>query len=328
MLAAGKWEAWEVEFLRTAYQDGTPPQQIAEALGRKKRAVINKAYYLHLSKKMWRPEEVAQLRCFYRTDEPNLYAIAEAMGRTRWSIAMKANELGITVPGRTRMAPIEIRRPAAQLAAAKPATKRKKRLATLKQFQETGHPRGMLGKTHTPEVRRRISEAQRKRWADPNADVHTPEYRQKMSDASMANAIQRLRRGNAKVAWSRAKSGTRPDLGIYVRSRWEANYARYLKWLASRGEIASWEYEPETFIFEAIKRGTRSYTPDFKVTENDGRVIYHEVKGWMDPKSVTKLKRMAQYYPDVKILVISQPEYQAIARWRRLIPDWEDNDSS
>src|SRR3990172_2886201 len=52
-----------------------------------------------------------------------------------------------------------------------------------------------------------------------------------------------------------AKGGTRTDLGFYVRSSWEANYARYLKWLQSNGEIIEWHYEPDTFNFDSIKRG-------------------------------------------------------------------------
>lgn len=88
-------------------------------------------------------------------------------------------------------------------------------------------------------------------------------------------------------------SGTREDLGIYVRSRWEANYARYLNWLKSLGEIRDWKYEPDTFEFADIKRGTRFYTPDFKITEKNGETVYHEVKGWLDQRSATKLKRMA-----------------------------------
>ena len=59
-----------------------------------------------------------------------------------------------------------------------------------------------------------------------------------------------------------------------------------------QGEILKWEYEPETFWFEKIKRGVRTYTPDFKVTEKDGSIIFHEVKGYMDARSKTKLKRM------------------------------------
>ena len=119
--------------------------------------------------------------------------------------------------------------------------------------------------------------------------------------------------------------GKRPDLGdLYVRSSWEANYARYLNWLVSIGEIKSWEYESEVFEFHAIKRGTRSYTPDFRVVNNDDSVEYHEVKGWMDQKSRTKLKRMAKYYPEIKIVLIDEDVYKKLASdVRMFIPEWE-----
>lgn len=125
--------------------------------------------------------------------------------------------------------------------------------------------------------------------------------------------------------YSRAKAGTREDLGFYVRSAWEANYARYLNWLVEKGEIHRYEYEPDTFWFEQIKRGTRSYTPDFKVwpKTNSPEFEYHEVKGWMDQKSKTKLKRMGKYYPEVKIVLVDQAVYKAIAKWKSLIPNWE-----
>ena len=55
--------------------------------------------------------------------------------------------------------------------------------------------------------------------------------------------------------------------------------ARYLNWLISRGELVSWEYEPDTFEFVKIKRGSRFYTPDFKLKEMDGSTVYWEVKG-------------------------------------------------
>lgn len=122
-----------------------------------------------------------------------------------------------------------------------------------------------------------------------------------------------------------AMGGYREDLGFYVRSRMEANYARYLKWLHARGDIADWAYEADTFEFP-VKRGTRFYTPDFKITERNGRVVYHEVKGYMDAKSATQLKRMAKYYPEVVVLVVDKEQMQAIGRWRRLIPGWEGSD--
>jgi hypothetical protein len=112
-----------------------------------------------------------------------------------------------------------------------------------------------------------------------------------------------------------ANQGKRGDLGgLYVRSAWEANYARYLNWLIQIGQIKDWDYEPDTFEFHKIKRGTRFYTPDFKITNTDGSIEYHEIKGWMDAKSNTQLKRMAKYYPDVKVKVIDADAYKALKR--------------
>ena len=115
-----------------------------------------------------------------------------------------------------------------------------------------------------------------------------------------------------------------PD-GLYLRSRWEANYARYLMWLESRGEIQRWEYEPDTFWFEKIKRGVRSYLPDFKIWKTaDSEPYYVEVKGNMDSKSATKLKRMAKYYPDVSLELCDVHVYSTIrTNFKKIIPNWE-----
>ena len=110
--------------------------------------------------------------------------------------------------------------------------------------------------------------------------------------------------------------------GLYVRSSWEANYARYLSFLVSNGEILGWEYEPDTFEFP-VKRGNIAYTPDFKIINNDGSVEYHEVKGYMDKDSAVKLKRMEKYYPTIKVVVIGKDEYTMLKKWAKLINGWE-----
>lgn len=111
---------------------------------------------------------------------------------------------------------------------------------------------------------------------------------------------------------------------IYARSRWEANYARYLEVLRLNNEIVQWEYEPETFWFMGIKRGVRSYLPDFKVTFKAGRIEFHEVKGWMDARSKTKIKRMAKYHPNIKLIVITEKWFSSNRlKLAGLIPDWE-----
>jgi len=120
-------------------------------------------------------------------------------------------------------------------------------------------------------------------------------------------------------------SGRRDDLGgLYVRSRWEANYARYLQWLEDQGQIVGWDYEPRTFDFP-VKRGIRSYTPDFRVDAADDTYEWHEVKGYMDDRSRVKLDRFRKYYPDEPPIVLIQgEELAAIARQvERLVPGWE-----
>lgn len=125
---------------------------------------------------------------------------------------------------------------------------------------------------------------------------------------------------------SEVKSGWRTIGGKakYYRSRWEANFACYLEWLKSIGEIKAWEHEPETFWFKGIKRGVVSYLPDFKVEENNGDIVYYEVKGYMDGRSRTKIKRMAKYYPEIKLAVIERRQYMEIQnKVGRLIKGWE-----
>lgn len=110
---------------------------------------------------------------------------------------------------------------------------------------------------------------------------------------------------------------------IYCRSTWERNYCRYLEWLKSLGQIRDWQHEPETFWFSGVKRGCVSYLPDFRIVENNGAVVFHEIKGWMDPKSKTKIKRMAKYHPQVKLVVIDQSHYRKLSsQVCKLVPGW------
>lgn len=122
------------------------------------------------------------------------------------------------------------------------------------------------------------------------------------------------------------KSGWREIGGIrkFYRSKWEANYAFYLEWLRSLGQIRAWTHESEVFWFEGIRRGSCSYLPDFRVTNNDASVEFHEVKGWMDARSKTKIRRMSKYHSEVKLIVIAEKQYNAIkGKVARLVPGWE-----
>jgi len=116
--------------------------------------------------------------------------------------------------------------------------------------------------------------------------------------------------------WKNIKRGNFNINGkeIFFRSRMEANYALYLDFLVKQKQIKKWEYEPDVFVFEKIKFGTRTYKPDFKITNNDNSIIYEETKGYMDNRSKTKIKRMGKYYPHIKLIIIDNEIYQDIKK--------------
>lgn len=137
--------------------------------------------------------------------------------------------------------------------------------------------------------------------------------------------LQKRKQKNPK-SYSHIRQGwwTNGERWIYMRSHWEANYARYLDFLKHKlKEIEDWEYEPQTFWFEGVRRGCVSYKPDFRVKYNDGHVEYHEVKGHMDNKSKTKLRRMKKHFPNVIVKVISTKRMVEIRKFSHVIDRWD-----
>lgn len=113
-----------------------------------------------------------------------------------------------------------------------------------------------------------------------------------------------VRRNMSKAASKRIKSykifsfgngGFREDIGLYVRSNWEANFARILKY-----NNINFEYESDCFT---LKEGL-TYTPDFKINN-----IYFEIKGYMDDISRNKIESFKKEYPGLTLAVISGSEY-------------------
>lgn len=172
------------------------------------------------------------------------------------------------------------------------------------------HPQGYLGKNHSIETKEKISNKSKNMWSNMTED--------KLAEITMKHVKTRHKNGTlypnrSKCTWKQ-QWATVGGVRKYFRSQWELNYAYYLEWLKSKGQIKSWEHEPETFWFDGVKRGCVSYLPDFKVTENNGSIVYHEVKGWMDDRSKTKIKRMAKYHPDVKLIVIDSKAYASLSK--------------
>ncbi len=187
-------------------------------------------------------------------------------------------------------------------------------------IKENGHPRGMLGKKHTKEAKIKFSKLSKKRWKEMGEQQKANRNKKMLKSRVLnGNYATNRKHGSWKAAWREIGGHRR-----YFRSKWEANYARYLEWLKTQNLVLAWQHEPDVFWFEGIKRGCVSYLPDFKITNNDGSFEYHEVKGWMDTRSKTKINRMRIYHPKIKLVVIAQKEYNEIKlKLSGLIPDWE-----
>ena len=308
-----KWSDADIAFLRDNYASMTQ-EELSRALNRSVGSIRTRCWLLGLNTKhpAISPDKLQAIRDWYERNQNtangdmNLPEFAKAIGMDYHNVAREARKMGLTNSHRK---PSEAKR-------------KNKGEQSREYIRLHGHPRGMKGKKHTEATKALISE-------HSAAHLETPIERHLRG--IKANMTKKERYGTAAPGWfnatnpySRTKSGKREDLGgLFVRSAWEANYARYLNFLIAQGEIASWEYEAKTFQFEGITRGVMSYTPDFKVINNDGSHEWHEVKGWMDDKSKTRLKRMAKYFPDEKVILVDSSAYKALAKWKALIPDWE-----
>jgi hypothetical protein len=238
-------------------------------------------------------------------DSGRLTDLANEMGRTKHFVCRKAKELGLT--------DVKYKFSDTHIEAIKESSKN--------QWVGKIHPKGMLGKNHTAEVRLNMSERAKRLWANPKSKFNSLSHRAFMSNRMSDFQINNPNKSNN---YSRTKKGwfVKDGQKIAMRSSWEFNYAHFLNKLVLDGKIKSWEYEAKSFKFPKLIFGCRTYTPDFLVIKNDDTIIYHEVKGWMDEKSILKIKLMKKYFPKVKLKIIDEMKYKAIEKNKNTIPNW------
>ena len=116
-----------------------------------------------------------------------------------------------------------------------------------------------------------------------------------------------------RTAYSAA--GFRKDLGHYVRSSWEADFARVLKYLG-----INYQYEPRRFTLSRADGATLTYAPDFFVPESR---CFYEVKGWMDDKSAEKIRLFREQYRGETLLVIDKTQFAELQMRYRDLVEWE-----
>lgn len=296
----------------TTYQATKNVWKTGEALGLSGQAVHTQLQKLQLiNYPNYSEEEMEEIRKEYSKpiSEFSLDELAKRLMRDKTGICKVAKTMGLTTKEHSKYK----------------SSLRMKEINIPKRWDNKEHPKGMAGKKHSDEVKKQIGKK-------------TKEFSQTLSEEQKHEIATKAVTTKIKVygtpapgfansinAYSRTKKGRREDLGdVFFRSSWEANYARYLNHLVATKQITKWEFEPDTFIFEKEIRGAKSYLPDFKVWKLDGTFEYHEIKGWMDAKSKSKLKKFAKYYPAINLVLVDAKEYRKLEKlFKTSLANWE-----
>ncbi len=183
-----------------------------------------------------------------------------------------------------------------------------------------GYATGRLRCHVTPEILQKAHDANR--GPKPNHWTKTLEARKAISErrkgwnpseatrAAMSQSAQNRVRNKRDTLHSSACGGLREDLGMYFRSRWEANFARVLNHQGKK-----WSYESDTFLLDP----TSSYTPDFL---SEG--TYYELKGRWYEGHREKVVKFQEQHPDLLFVIIEEREYRELSKqYKMLIPNWE-----
>ena len=287
-------------------------EDLSNRLNKTKSSIRNKAYELRITKrdKYYTEQEIKMLKECY--DKYSMNDLAEMLGRNESNIFRKMKELGLKKTHREHNT-IKPKKKHIYTEEEKQNISQKAK----ERIQLYGHPKGFKGHHHTKEGKEKLSFNAKNWWKQ--IDLSKLEKRNlKQRETKIKNGTLNPMT-NQSNPYSRTKSGKRKDLNnTFFRSAWEANIARYYNYIGIK-----WQFEPKTFIFSNITRGSVSYTPDFYLPDEDKWV---EVKGWMDGKSKTKLKRFKEQYPEEykKLQLITEKEYNEIKRKvGNYIKNWE-----
>ena len=114
---------------------------------------------------------------------------------------------------------------------------------------------------------------------------------------------------------------------IKCDSNYEYDYALYLDYLLANKKIKYWFRNSTRLPFsKAISYRNRTqytYTPDFWIITNKGQLELHEVKGWMNDRSIEILKQLKKDYKDLKTVFIDRKEMIKLQKtYRLIIKDW------
>lgn len=314
------WTNEEKQRLIALYPAHTD-KELQEILGKTSGQIRGMKERLGLRRKFgaFTEEEIQAVKEYYEAhpDSIDLDELVSSIGRQKTSIARVARRLGLTKQSRSmtdeqKQKDRESQKLRCQSDYYKEYVVPKLSSAANEWHQTHAHPRGMLGKHHTDEARARMSKTHTELWANK-----TEEERRAFGEERRKWLLEHGHVSTSNT-YSRCRRGIRQDLGMFFRSRWEANIARLL----NQYHIA-WEYEPVRFRFPDCGDNVLSYRPDFYLPDFD---IWIEVRGWFDENSRKRSARFAEYYPEenAKLIMIDETLYDELEKqYASEIPNWE-----
>jgi len=183
----------------------------------------------------------------------------------------------------------------------------------------------MLGKRHKEETKKKISLKRKgKTYEEIMGKEKALQFKKKLSKIMRKRVLGKNnpmygRFGEKNPHFGKpakhGKHSLKHDLGHHCRSKWEANYIRFLLWIKK-----TYKYEPKTFIIKLPNGIKATYTPDFLV---DGKE-WHELKGWKDRSKIRKWELFQQQYPNEKFVLIDRNKYKKIEKlYKYILPNWE-----
>ena len=104
-------------------------------------------------------------------------------------------------------------------------------------------------------------------------------------------------------------AGPQPHERIRFAHNSERQFAKLLDFYG-----IAWEYEPRTFVLECDREGNpvQAFSPDFYLPAYDLFIEITTLNQKLVTKKNRKVRRLRELYPDVKVKIFYQRDYQAL----------------
>ena len=197
----------------------------------------------------------------------------------------------------------------------KPESREKISQAQFKHYANGGTPWNKGLTTETNPKLKSIGQAISKSLAGLTLEMKYGTERAAKIRSEMSQKMQGEKNHMFGVKAPHRHGGFREDLGHYVRSNWEADFARILNL-----HNLPYLYEPETFPVVLPDNQKANYTPDFYVPSED---TYYEIKGWMHERDQQKIDAFIAQYPEKNLVVINTTRFAELALQYKSYIAWE-----